>query len=213
MENSLYTSFKHRQSFPSLSLSIYLSVVNYSSWQENLTITTVKVFLNILISCRWFFALFQNVAKPVTELSFPSVTICSPGLNMEAVKEALLDDFNIWLKEEGKTGGSNKDRFDEYMADKYASKVGDIMDTIKGLNSPPPSNREDSSTTSSNSAVLNNLVSCGTNKSQPMNDNRKKRSSSQGSILILESNDERCYPQIVQGGLISAPASLKMKCS
>ena len=29
--------------FTSLLLSIYLSVVNYSNWQENLTITTVKV--------------------------------------------------------------------------------------------------------------------------------------------------------------------------
>ena len=92
---------------------------------------------------------------------------------MEAVQEALLDDFNIWLKEEGKTGGSNKDRFDEYMADKYASKVGDIMDTIKGLNLPPPSNRKDSSTTSSNSVVLNNLISCGTNKNQPTKVNQK----------------------------------------
>ena len=190
---TVFIGFKQRQSVPSLALSIYLSVVNYSSWQENLTITTVKVFLNILISCRWFFALFQNVAKPVTELSFPSVTICSAGLNMEAVKEALLDDFNIWLKEESKTGGSNKDRFDEYMADKYASKVGDIMGTIKGLNSPPPSNREDSG----NSAILDNLVSCGTKKIRPTKVNRKRRSSSQGNILILECNDERYYLQIV----------------
>ena len=68
-------------------------------------------------------ALFQNVAKPVTELSFPSVTICSPGLNMEAVQDALLDDFNIWLKEEGKMGGSSKERFDEYVEEKYAAKV------------------------------------------------------------------------------------------
>ena len=154
------------------------------------------------------------MAKPVTELSFPSVTICSPGLNMEAVKEALLDDFNIWMKGEGKTGGSNKERFDEYMADKYASKVGDIMGTIKGLNSPPPSNREDSSTTSSNSAVLDNLVSCGTKKIRPTKVNRKRRSSSQGNILILDfCNDERFYLQIVQGGLILTPASLKTKSS
>ena len=150
-------------------------------------------------------ALFQNVAKPVTELSFPSVTICSPGLNMEAVQDALLDDFDIWLKDKGKIGGSNKDRFDEYMEEKYAAKVGDIMETIKGLNSPPPSNSEDSITTS-NSAVLNNLVSCGKNKRQPTNGNRKRRSSSEGNILFREGNDERCFPQIVQGGLVLALA-------
>ena len=127
------------------------------------------------------------MAKPVTELSFPSVTICSPGLNMEAVQDALLDDFNIWLKEEGKMGGSNKERFDEYMEEKYAAKVGDIMETIKGLNSPPPSDGEDSS----NSAVLNNLVACGKNKGQPRNGNRKRRSSSEGNILFREGNNDR----------------------
>ena len=37
---------------------------------------------------------FKDATKPVKELPFPSVTICSPGLNMEAVEEALLEDFN-----------------------------------------------------------------------------------------------------------------------
>ena len=68
---------------------------------------------------------FQDAAKPVTELPFSSVTICSPGLNMEAVKEALLDDFDQWLNENGKKTDekSLEDRLDEFMEEKYATKV------------------------------------------------------------------------------------------
>ena len=38
----------------------------------------------------------QDAAKPVSELDFPSVTICSSGLNMEAVRRALFNDFANW---------------------------------------------------------------------------------------------------------------------
>ena len=33
----------------------------------------------------------------MSELKFPSVTICSPGLNMEAVKDATLDDVMMMI--------------------------------------------------------------------------------------------------------------------
>ena len=46
----------------------------------------------------------QDVAKPATDLAFPSVTICSPGLNMEAVEEAVYKDYQEWKKEEGNSG-------------------------------------------------------------------------------------------------------------
>ena len=68
---------------------------------------------------------FQDAAKPVTELPFPSVTICSPGLNMEAVEEALLEDFEQWLYDSGKTnyGESLENQLNEFMEEKYATKV------------------------------------------------------------------------------------------
>ena len=61
----------------------------------------------------------------MTELPFPSVTICSPGFNMEAVEEALLEDFEQWLNENGKKTDreSLEDRLDEFMEEKYAAKV------------------------------------------------------------------------------------------
>ena len=59
------------------------------------------------------------------ELPFPSVTICSPGLNMEAVEEALLEDFDQWLNDNGKNIERENlgDRLDEFMEEKYATKV------------------------------------------------------------------------------------------
>ena len=69
---------------------------------------------------------FQDAALPVEKLPFPSVTICSPGLNMEAVEEALLEDFNQWLSEKSMTEGSLEGRLDEFMEEKYTTTVKNI---------------------------------------------------------------------------------------
>ena len=42
--------------------------------------------------------LFQEAAEPTRELDFPSVMICSPGLNMKAVKEVIFEEFNYWRR-------------------------------------------------------------------------------------------------------------------
>ena len=95
----------------------------------------------------------QDAAKPVAELPFPSVTICSPGLNMKAVEEALLEDFNLWGKENRNTNkGSLENRLDEFMEEKYATTAENILETIKAMNSPPPSSEEETSNRAS--AVL-----------------------------------------------------------
>ena len=117
----------------------------------------------------------QDAAKPVAELPFPSVTICSPGLNMKAVEEALLDDFDLWLKENGKNDkGSLENRLDKFMEEKYATTAENILETIKAMNSPPPSSEEETSNTAS--AVLHNLVACEANGGESDKGSRKKRS-------------------------------------
>ena len=45
--------------------------------------------------------LLQEAAKPTTELDFPSVTVCSPRLNMKAVKEVIFEDFNYYFNNPG----------------------------------------------------------------------------------------------------------------
>ena len=104
---------------------------------------------------------FQDAAKPVAELPFPSVTICSPGLNMEAVEKALLDDFEDWLSENDKSLGNRREQLDLFMKEKFATRVaeGNFFDKIKEMNTPPsPSGQE------GGSGVLHNLAACAASK-------------------------------------------------
>ena len=119
--------------------------------------------------------LLQDAAKPTTELEFPSVTICSPGLNMEAVKEAILEDFNNWRRGKPTTESSIREQLDEFMMEKYAMSVGenDILATIQAMNSPQST--DDDNQGSDSVAVVNNLVAC--QKNQSRQSGRSKRSS------------------------------------
>ena len=40
----------------------------------------------------------QNTNKPVKDTPFPSITICTEGINMDAVMEAVAEDFKQWLR-------------------------------------------------------------------------------------------------------------------
>ena len=66
----------------SLSLASYLSITAYGDWQASMVTTTLS-----------------DTTKPVSELPFPAVTICTEGLNMDAVNTALAQDFLLWLTE------------------------------------------------------------------------------------------------------------------
>ena len=118
----------------------------------------------------------QDVAKPATDLSFPSVTICSPGLNMEVVKEVLFKDFQRWSKEEG---NSQKD-VDDFMKEMYAMKVGQgsIVEKIKTMALPQLSPNNVAS-----SAVLENRANC-VKSSSPITTRRKRSSRSNKYIKI-----------------------------
>ena len=111
----------------------------------------------------------------MTDLAFPSVTICSPGLNMEAVKEAILDDFDKWLNE---SGGNYKEQLDDFMEEKYARKVeeGNIFEQIKAMNSPPSADNQECKECS---AGLQTLAACTKSNGQhgTASSSRRKRSS------------------------------------
>ena len=108
---------------------------------------------------------------------------------MEAVKEALLDDFNDWLNENDKPLGSRQDQLDLFMKEKYATRVteGNIFDQIKAMNTPPSPSRQESG---SSSGVLHNLAACAAaetdkeeSSTQRKEPKRRKRSST-GSFFI-----------------------------
>ena len=98
---------------------------------------------------------------------------------MEAVNEALLDEFNIWINQEAKTGRSLEDLMDEFMEEKYATKVaeGNIFDQIKEMNSPPSTENQDCEGCS---ATLQNLAAC-----KEASNGRKKRSMEGKSVKIF----------------------------
>ena len=102
----------------------------------------------------------QDVAKPVTDLDFPSVTICSSGLNMEAVRRALYNDFANWKVDNKRVQGLDDQKaLSKYMEEKYAMTIGEgnIFDTIKGMNSPPVGETEKGNNAA---AVVSSLASC-----------------------------------------------------
>ena len=123
----------------------------------------------------------QDAAKPASELAFPSVTVCSPGLNMEAVAEALYKDFEEWKRENGRDMANihGKD-IDMFMEAEYAMKVGkgNIFDTIRALVLPPTSLESPSS-----SAALENQATCREDKSSESS--RQKRDTAKGNTKAL----------------------------
>ena len=62
-----------------LCLVLFYIHSSYNHWQENMVITTL-----------------QSTTKPVSHLEFPSVTICTDGLNMGLAEKVLYDNFLKW---------------------------------------------------------------------------------------------------------------------
>ena len=124
--------------------------------------------MSLGLVCLAFTHVQQNPAKPATELTFPSVTICSPGLNMEAVEEAVYKDYKRWNREEG----NSEKEVGDFMEEMYAMKVGkgNIFDKIKAMNLPPISQDNEAS-----SVLLENIVTCENTTSSRAK--RKKRNS------------------------------------
>ena len=141
-----------------LGLASYWSVASYNSWQEELTITTLK-----------------DAAMPVERLPFPAVTICSSGLDMEAVKKALMVDFDAWMMEEGRTSTNkeeDKENWEKFMKEKFAIKdrSKNIFDILKALQSPNPEQ------TMKSLFQMESVIACA--KGQGSVVRRKKRSTS-----------------------------------
>ena len=49
----------------------------------------------------------QATNKPVKNTPFPSVTICTEGVDMEAVMEAVSEEFHAWVERRNITGAND----------------------------------------------------------------------------------------------------------
>ena len=100
---------------------------------------------------------------------------------MEAVEEALYQDFEEWKRENGRDMANiHGQDIDLFMEAEYAMKVGkgNIFDTIRALVLPPTSLESPSS-----SAALENQAKCREDKE--LSSNRPKRATASGKINAL----------------------------
>ena len=137
----------------SSTFAIYLVTESYTSWQKEPVITTLK-----------------SVGKPVTEITFPTVTICSPGLFAENVKLALEKSFNQWRFQGDKTSEESEipALMAEFMEEKFQMKEGgnvNIMEILNTMISP-----KDVESNVAANGVRENVQACAAKK------RRKKRS-------------------------------------
>ena len=154
----------------SLALASYWSVASYNTWQEDLTITTLK-----------------DAAMPVERIPFPAVTICSSGLNMDAVKKALMIDFAAWMMEEGRTSVNkeeDKENWEKFMDEKFAIKdrSKNIFDILKAFQSPNPEQ------TMRSLFQMESVIACAEGQGPIVQ--RRKRSTSENQSLSLPYWDE-----------------------
>ena len=128
-----------------LALAAYWSMTAYNNWQENLVTTSLK-----------------DAARPVTSLTFPGVTICTSGLNMEDVAEELMKDFTNWKMEKNEiminvSREMDKSLLEEFM--KLTFEIDDIsakniFNILKAFHSPDPKK------TSESLSVLQKAIAC-----------------------------------------------------
>ena len=124
---------------------------SYSDWQSDQVITTLK-----------------TTAKPVTDLAFPTVTICAAGLHMENVKTVLERNFNDWRFQNRKSWDAEdiESLIAEYMRETFQikDKGVNILDLMNTMISP----KMESSLTSN--GVRENVAACSKQRSR-----RRKR--------------------------------------
>ena len=145
-----------------LCLAGYLSHKSYTDWQEDQVITTLK-----------------TTARPVTDLSFPTVTICAAGLHMENVKTVLERNFNSWRFQNRKSWDAEdiESMMAEFMRETFQIKEKgiNILDLLNMMIYP----KVESSLASN--GVRENLAACSKQGSR-----RRKRQVT--GELVMEGN-------------------------
>ena len=116
-------------------VALYLVNDSYNTWQNNQVITALS-----------------TVAKPVTEVGFPAITICGTGQHLDRVEKILLNNFEAWKnlsREEKKV----EDEFGLYMQEVFqiSDRNVNILDILSTMILPEGSGTN---------AVRQNEVAC-----------------------------------------------------
>ena len=107
----------------SASFAISLIYSSYTDWQDNQVITSLK-----------------TVAKPVTDLNFPAVTICAAGQHMGNVEKVLFYNFKQWEQSQPVLDVQKRleEKFADYMEEAFqiTEKDMNILDILNTMISP-----------------------------------------------------------------------------
>ena len=90
-----------------LCCTIYVVICDYNQWQDSPVVTSLKVGFHLDWTIHYFD--IQDTNKQVKDTPFPSVTICTEGINMDAIIEAVNEDFKRWLHQKQNTTRNNLD--------------------------------------------------------------------------------------------------------
>ena len=104
-----------------ISLALYNITDSYLDWQKDRVTTTLK-----------------TTAMPITDIDFPSVTICADGLHMGLVEEVLYDKFLQWDQTRPENvDKSLEENISKFMREMYQISEGqNIFDILGTMISP-----------------------------------------------------------------------------
>ena len=153
------------------SLAMHLTYEAYNHWQNNQVLITLK-----------------NTAKPVNQIDFPMVTICSSGLHMDLVHDVLEESFKQWYNDSSEHTQEDMARYmAEYFQIQNKSEI--IMDIIDTMLAP-----KIEAAVAANS-VRDNIIACSgeadrceENTMATENIIRKKREVTSGSQCCTSMN-------------------------
>ena len=144
----------------------------------------------------------KETAKPVTDLLFPAVTICSSGFHMGNVERKIAENFAKWRTQNNRIGNTKEAievDIEEYMITTFqikseeatGTKAANIIDILDTMIAP----KVDSSVAAN--GVRENIFAC---KSSSGTDARKKRSScvntcTNSDFIMVGSNCFKAYSE------------------
>ena len=140
----------------SISLGSYMIFKTVTDWQENQVITTIK-----------------SVAKPVTGLTFPAVTVCGSGQYMRLAEKAFYNNFLIWKKKRFDSEADDpNEAITKYLKEIFHIENGtNLLDILSTMTAP-------SSEASESSGIRQNQEACSVSEIKK----RRKRSIPKGNL-------------------------------
>ena len=153
-------------------LAILMTNQSFSNWQSDMVITTLK-----------------NTAKPVGDLKFPMIVICSEGMYMNNLEQKLWEDFQNWRElsslTENMSFALSKYMLEQFEIQNSSINILDILDTMVA---------KDVEVSMAANAVRENIDACSSENNQDniqdVSDNnycRKMYISSNKNDVILDS--------------------------